>query len=612
MKRLLLCLLAIALPLCHAEKATAPLLQDFPRTVHAVMDLDYDLLCFPLTKQVLAAKMRFLAECGFRRLYIVAPPPGAVDYSVPMNANRKGIFLEQSKKNLDGTPLKYAIQFAKEAGLETYVEFKPYEGGGSYSIPHGATPPLQRNFLDCLGGRAVALDDFLIQHPEMRVKRRTTENHLEVPVARLEFVFPLERIPGRPGLDGARRMQLRPDWQAIAPQEAMGQSLAETTIYTSEDNATYTPLQTPFEVTARLERRILRTPTGTLLFPTPQLCRVITISGLSLATPYFAVRFPGNVEHFRLIPFSDSFLAAFAADGRLLPLTGTSTERISILTGKSGFERNGFEFNALGPYYWDDGWKKATLLGLARGKETYQRGAFCEAYPEVRAHWLKLIQQYIDYGCDGVELRLMSHSNGIPDFTQYGFNTPIVEEYRKRHGEAIREEDFAPLEIARIRGDFYLTFAREAAELLHKNGRKLSMQCHEFQSIPTLDQTFPSFGFWSNPKILPDVQQIIAIADEIVIKDFNWGVYSPVSANAIKDAVVAAGKPLFITTYLEQGHDLNPEFLQAAAADKRVSGLNLYEVVYRPGKTMDGIVDLKPDGTPFIVPGSPFDKARRK
>ena len=612
MGRLLLCLLAIALPLCRAKESPAPILRDFPRAVHAVMDLDYDMVCHPLTKQVLAAKMRCLAECGFRRIYIVAPPPGAVDYSVPMAANRKGIYLEQSKKNLDGTPLRYAIRFAKEAGLEAYVEFKPYEGGGSYTIPHGAIPPLQRNFLDCLSGRAVALDDFLIQHPEMRVKRRATENHLEMPVARLEFVFPLERIPGRPGLNAARRVQPRPDWQAIAPSEAMAQPLTGTTIYTSQDNATYTPLRTPAEVAVRLERRLLRAPTGTLLFPTPQLCRVVTIRGLSLTTPYFAVRFPGNAEHFRLIPFSDSFMAAFAADGTPLPITGTQQERISVLTGKSGFERNGFEFNAIGPYYWDDGWKKATLLGVARGKEAFQRGAFCEAYPEVRAHWLNLIRQYIEEGCDGVELRLMSHSNGIPDFTQYGFNAPIVEEYRRRHGASIREEDFDPLEIARIRGDFYLAFAKEAAELLHKNGRKISIQCHEFQSLPTLDQTFPSFGFWSNPKILPDIGQLISIADEVVIKDFNWGVYSPFSASGIKDAVAAAGKPLLVTTYLEQGHDLNPEFLKAAAADRRVSGLAIYEVVYRPGRTMDGIVDLKSDGTPFIVPGSPFDKARRK
>ena len=38
----------------------------------------------------------------------------------------------------------------------------------------------------------------------------------------------------------------------------------------------------------------------------------------------------------------------------------------------------------------------------------------------------------------------------------------------------------------------------------------------------------------------------------------------------------------------------------------------IYEAVYRPGRTQDGIVDLKPDGTPYLVPDCPFDRLRRK
>ncbi len=587
------------------------LLKGYSRDVHVAMDLDYDMICFPLTAEIVAAKMRFLAEHGFRRIYIVAPPPHGTDYSVSIAPWLKNNFLEASRQNL-GEPLKVAVAAAKEAGLEVFVQFKPYEGGGTHTVPHGVEPPSGRNWLECLGGRAVALDPFVVAHPEMRSKRKPCDMRLNTPLEQLEMVFLLGRKPGREGLDKQLRMELRADWPALSPEEAEAQHpVRGVTLYTSQDNAAYAPLDGELRFESRLERRLLRDANGQLLLPTPQLCRVVTIRGFSTTAPYLAVQLDADEEACRLIPWSESFLTGFDAQGKVLPLTATTTVRPGILTRKYGFENNGFEFNELGPFYWDEGWKRATLVGIARGKDAFVRGDLCEAYPEVRAYWLQQIRDFIEMGCDGVDLRLMSHSSGIPDFTQYGYNAPIEAEYLRRYGHPM-EEGADPFEIMRIRGDFYTQFVREAAELLHASGKRLSVQFHDFQTMPTLDPTFPALGFWANPKILPNVQELLSLCDEAVVKDFNWGVYTPWDASAIKDAAVAAGKPLYVTAYLEQGHDLNPEFLAAAERDARLAGLVIYEAVYRPGRTQDGIVDLKPDGTPYLVPDCPFDRLRRK
>jgi hypothetical protein len=108
------------------------------------------------------------------------------------------------------------------------------------------------------------------------------------------------------------------------------------------------------------------------------------------------------------------------------------------------------------------------------------------------------------------------------------------------------------------------------------------------------------------PKVIPDWHRVIQIADEITIKDYNWGKYNPYMSDRIKDAAALAGKPLWVHCYMQQGHDLNPEFLKAVESDPRVSGILLYEVVYSDGIISDGMVDVTNDGTVRLPPDSPI------
>lgn len=557
-------------------------LQNYTNDVSAVLDLDHDLASYFHTRDLLKRKMELLADCGIGRLYIIAPPPGEPDYSIRVVPDDSVNFLRISREELADDPLKLAITYAKQAGLEVFVQFKPYEGGGAYSVPQGFVPPCGRNWIDSISGRAVGLDPFILSNSTMRVKRKATDEHLALPVDKIEMVF--------------------------APASNPSQYPASNfIIYTSTDNGSYTAAYSQnagsITVSDTADSRQIFAANGELAYSGQ--CRVITLSGFSMTSPYFAVKFTGDEEAFRTIPYSDSCFIAYSGT-QALPTTVTPTLRDGLLTGLYGFTNNGFEFEEIGPYYWDYGWETETLFGFARGKEEYQRGALCEAYPEVRAHWMDQIQHYIDLGCDGVDVRFLCHSAGITDFINYGFNAPLVDAYLTKYGVDITTQPLDPIKMMRLRGDFFMQFVEDAASLLHQNNLVLQLHFNDYLESPTLDPTFPGAGFWAAPKVVPTWSNMVALADEITIKDYNWAAYDPQKSSSIKDAAYAAGKPLWITCYMQQGHDLNSQFLQDAEQDQRVTGLQLYEVKYSAGTVNDGMVEFTDDGTVRLVPGSPI------
>jgi hypothetical protein len=587
------------------------IIKGYSGQVAPIMDLDDDLCCYFHDSKLLQEKIRLVAQCGFKRFYIIAPPPGEPDYStkvVPQDGPPN--FLRQSRAAIGQDPLPLAIKFAKDAGMQVFIQFKPYEGGGSFTVPHGFVPPCGRNWLETLGGRAVGLDPFILQHPDMLEIRKPTDDMTSLTVDRIEMVFITDYIPGEQSLEvtqGAMKRVRSSGYPDLGKNAISDYPATDFILYTSNDNGKYEKYTEKFNVSERMERRLIRNANGELVFPLPVHCRVIEIKGLKLKSPYFAVDFKGDSKGFRTIPYSNSCFLAYS-NQQEVPITVSPKIRDSVLTGKSGFEENGFEFEENGPYYWHCGWRTQHYFGFARGKAKNVRGSLCEAYPEVRTHWLAQIKRYIELGCDGVDIRLQNHTSGITDFVNYAFNPPLVKAYQKMYGIDITKQSPDPIKLMELRGDFFLIFVKDAADLLHQKGLKLQMHLDDYLEHPTLDPTFPGAGFWCAPKILPDWKKLIDIADEISIKDFNWGIYDPLMSSRMKDAAFAAKKPLWVHCYMQQGHDLNEQFIKDVSADKRVTGMLLYEVVYSDGIISDGMVDITSDNIVRFVPDSPIDK----
>jgi hypothetical protein len=402
-----------------------------------VLDLDYDLSCALHTQEILNRKIRLLSELGFKRIYIISPPPDEPDYSHAVRLNvyppEKNNFLTQSRQNLEA-PMEQAIRLAKEANLEVFGVFKPYEGGGAFTVPRGHHPLPARPTVECLGG-VTGVSSFLAAHPELRVKRKPLPEQ-GGPVTELEFVFLLDELKLTTG--DARTPA--PHYQAVTEAELVSIPSPQFEIFTSEDNGTYQAQEFNPQVETRIEHRHLLDANGGQLFPSPSKCLVVTLSGLGIAQPFFAFKFKGEAKYFRTIPFS--MVKAFS-HGQPFEVTVSPTVRsVPDMTQEyalkpplpGDFQNCGFEFEEIGPSYWDAGWREARLFGFARGREPYLRGSPCEACEEVRNFWLEQIERLLAMGCDGIDIRLMSHCSGITDFTNYGFNSELVEAYQEKHG----------------------------------------------------------------------------------------------------------------------------------------------------------------------------------
>jgi len=109
------------------------------------------------------------------------------------------------------------------------------------------------------------------------------------------------------------------------------------------------------------------------------------------------------------------------------------------------------------PEYW--------LLSRDGGK--FCEGVPCYAVDEVVEHRLAQIREINAYDLDGIYLCSRSHSRSgwTPREDYFGYNEPIVAEYRRRFGIDIREQDFCRDAWRRVHGEFITEFFRKIRDV---------------------------------------------------------------------------------------------------------------------------------------------------
>ena len=107
------------------------------------------------------------------------------------------------------------------------------------------------------------------------------------------------------------------------------------------------------------------------------------------------------------------------------------------------------------------------------------------AYPEVRDYMInKIIRTFSDgFDFDGVFLSIRSHGLPPDHADQYGFNQPVVEEYKRRYGRDILREDFDVEKWRELRGEYFTLFLRELKAHLKTKGQKLSIGVQQGEYI---------------------------------------------------------------------------------------------------------------------------------
>lgn len=118
-------------------------------------------------------------------------------------------------------------------------------------------------------------------------------------------------------------------------------------------------------------------------------------------------------------------------------------------------------------------WEAPRHFVNSRDESRFFLGMPCFGYPSVRERILNIIREACDYGVDGLFLCTRSHSwrpglrQTYPQRTdEFGFEPPVVEEYKRRHEADILVEDFDNDLWQRVKGDQYTEFLRMLRKML--------------------------------------------------------------------------------------------------------------------------------------------------
>lgn len=96
------------------------------------------------------------------------------------------------------------------------------------------------------------------------------------------------------------------------------------------------------------------------------------------------------------------------------------------------------------------------------------------AYPEARQ---KLIERFTDFAVDrgyqGFAFYTYAENWGLRYLDEFGYNQPIVDEFKRRYGVDIRTESFDKEAWARLRGEYVTQFLRELHASFKSHGKKI-------------------------------------------------------------------------------------------------------------------------------------------
>lgn len=141
------------------------------------------------------------------------------------------------------------------------------------------------------------------------------------------------------------------------------------------------------------------------------------------------------------------------------------------------------------PFFWQS---KFTIehpeqLMESRDGRKRQWGVLCYAYPEARKYMISIFQHALGkWDFDGVYVCTRSHSYPAEFADQFGYNQPIADEYKRRHGVDIRTQEFSRPQWWHLQGEYLTQLLRELRAALA--GKEVVI------AIPRSDTIGPPYG----------------------------------------------------------------------------------------------------------------------
>jgi hypothetical protein len=152
-------------------------------------------------------------------------------------------------------------------------------------------------------------------------------------------------------------------------------------------------------------------------------------------------------------------------------------------------------------------------------------GLISYAYPEARAFCVSIAKELLALGADGIHCSTSAHCRHMPNSHKtdfYGYEQPVVDAFKARHGVDIRTAaEFDKEAWHDIKGEFVVQLYRELAEVCHGQGKELwiGLQLGRYTQF-TVDPHFSTHAvvrYTNHWKTLVDE----GIADAFILGDYE-------------------------------------------------------------------------------------------
>jgi len=412
-----------------------------------------------------------LANAG--RLYDRRDIDGMMKYAASLGATRYEWILGNIFGMYEDYPggfdlLKEVCDAAHRHGLRFYPVFKPFEGGGTATwmgvVPH-TFPRLEGvPLLEEQEALVHAVRPFVAAHPEMRLARRP---HDAVdPGGRIAAIRLIKGDDGPIGFDprdiSIWTSSCNGGFERYEGPRSLSESVEWRPVFPYRDSPcrllTFGDLDLPESARYVLVRVQKRNDAGTFTNELHSLVELINESGDVIPSTPSVIHLRAEQTFERMSTIARLGVSRYARRPEVRELLQDRDRGLPLY-------REMYQFSLqCGPTTFD----RIGEVAIARGKPRYVTGAMHPAHPEVRKDWLDHVRFCIDRGADGVNMRIANHNRPNEPWA-YGFNEPVLE--RTEHPDNVAE-------AARINGEAYTQFLREAQDLLHGNGREMGVHVH--------------------------------------------------------------------------------------------------------------------------------------
>ena len=523
--------------------------------IEALVDFPDDALSAlePIGPVHIDAMMRRLLECGVRRVSWAVYADGRGGFLTPAHEPRYEN-LARTYQGLGQNPLATAVEAAHRHGLEIYAYFKPYETGPAALFPEGSYEATAYGRLSHIGGRMTWIDPFVVDHPHLRIKRRSddlTPDSWSKPI-------------------GALKLRKRDALPTRITREHLQ-------IWASDLNYRYRRLDVPFALTEGIEpcpRDVHDLFTGELLVRRGEPQRVLTLGELELRDAYVLVTtdFTDGPADFANTDLA--MLSVLDAEGQEIPGEIGSATAIWF-ADRVDFRNWGLMFDTGyngRPMCLDEpnGNGRNGVVAFARGRNAYLPGALCETEPEVQSFWLGCVEGLLDTGVDGIDFREESHSTHTNHPEDYGFNEVVLAKCRERGS-------IDSPTIAAVRGDAYTAFLAQAKQRVNARGRamRINFQIDWYRPDPARHRrlAYPANLDFQWQRWIEE-----GLTDEAVLRFYALPfdcVFDDEVAQDLLGRCRGKGIPVTVNRYIQP--DTLAEEFRRVRQDGRFAGFILYE-----------------------------------